>query len=437
MSGSSAGRSRNANGDSSIYQDKDGNWHGRVSMGTKVDGSPDRRHVRGKNKTAVSQKVRELVRERATGEYAAAGTNPTVEQWLIHWVENVAPRNVRRKTLASYETDVYRHLIPGIGGNRLKRLSTVLIEKFYATLLDKRKVSGDGHTVAKYRPATVHHIHRTLSASLANAVRSNLLATNPAKNAAPPPGRTADDADYAIDPFTVSEARSIIGEVSNRRNGQRFVIALSAGLRQGEALGLRWRNVDLDSSPTKVEVKEQLQRHTWRHGCGTKDPILGWPCSRKRGCDCPGGHDGGLKLTPVKSRAGGRWISLDPVTAEALRAHRRAQADERLRAGEMWEDHGFVCTQPNGRPVDPRADLREWKDVLAAAGVRESRLHDARHTAATFLLVQGVDARVVMELMGWSSIAMLKRYQHVIDQLRNEAAEKVGTYLYGDQTGTA
>ncbi|WP_442937483.1 tyrosine-type recombinase/integrase [Nocardioides sp. URHA0020] len=81
--------------------------------------------------------------------------------------------------------------------------------------------------------------------------------------------------------------------------------------------------------------------------------------------------------------------------------------------------------------MDPRADLREWKEILAEAGVRDVRLHDARHTAATILLVQGVDKRVVMDLMGWSSEAMLRRYQHVVDELRVEAVRKSTSYLYG------
>lgn len=91
-----------------------------------------------------------------------------------------------------------------------------------------------------------------------------------------------------------------------------------------------------------------------------------------------------------------------------------------------------MFTGPTGKPLDPRRDLDEWKALLRAAGVRESRLHDARHTAATLMLVQGVHDRVVMDLMGWSSTAMLKRYSHIVDALRNDAALRTGAALYGD-----
>lgn len=105
-------------------------------------------------------------------------------------------------------------------------------------------------------------------------------------------------------------------------------------------------------------------------------------------------------------------------------------------SGTAWEDRGLVSCQPNGRPLDPRADLRSWKRLLAAAGVRDARLHNARHTAATLLLVQGVDPRTVMDLLGWSHITMTRRYQHVVGELRAEAARRVGVALWGDISST-
>jgi integrase len=92
----------------------------------------------------------------------------------------------------------------------------------------------------------------------------------------------------------------------------------------------------------------------------------------------------------VKSRAGRRTIALPERVVTLLTEHQRAQQREREIAGNLWEDHGFVFTSETGRPVDPRADNREWSELLAEAHVREARLHDARHTAATILLVRRV-----------------------------------------------
>ena len=117
---------------------------------------------------------------------------------------------------------------------------------------------------------------------------------------------------------------------------------------------------------------------------------------------------------------------------EALRTHRVAQATERLAAGSMWTDSGVVFTGPNGKPLDPRADHREWQRLLRKAGVPAARLHDARHTAATLLLAQGVPARVVMELLGHSQITLtLGTYTHVVPELARDAAARMGDALWG------
>ncbi len=179
-------------------------------------------------------------------------------------------------------------------------------------------------------------------------------------------------------------------------------MALALGLRQGEALGLAWDDLDLDGGT--LTVRRALQRQLGR----------------------------GLVLVEPKSRAGHRPISLPPQLIDALRTHRAEQAAERLRAGNVWEDHGLVFAQPNGRPVDPRADHRAWKNLLAAADVPDARLHDARHTAATLLLSQGVPARVAMEIFGHSQISLtLQTYSHVTAELHRDAADKVGEALWG------
>jgi integrase len=137
-------------------------------------------------------------------------------------------------------------------------------------------------------------------------------------------------------------------------------------------------------------------------------------------------------LVPPKSRAGRRTIPMPNQLVEALRAHRVAQAIERLAAGSMWTDSGMVFTGPTGKPVDPRADHREWQRLLLKAGVPAARLHDARHTAATLLLAQGVPARVVMELLGHSQITLtLGTYTHVVPELARDAAVRMGDALWG------
>jgi integrase len=129
-------------------------------------------------------------------------------------------------------------------------------------------------------------------------------------------------------------------------------------------------------------------------------------------------------------RTAGVPLFVSAPLVEALMQHREAQAKERETAAQLWHEGDWVFTQPNGRPIDPRADHDAWKALLQEARVRDARLHDARHTAATMLLVLGVPTRAVMEVMGWSQMAMTTRYQHLSPELVGGIAEQVAGLLW-------
>ena len=123
-----------------------------------------------------------------------------------------------------------------------------------------------------------------------------------------------------------------------------------------------------------------------------------------------------------------------PAQLVALLArHREAQARDRAIAGELWHEGGWVFASATGQPVHPSTDYHQWKALLRKAGVRAGRLHDARHSAATALLVLGVPERTVMSIMGWSSTSMAARYQHVTDPIRRTVADRLDGLLWDDQ----
>jgi integrase len=139
----------------------------------------------------------------------------------------------------------------------------------------------------------------------------------------------------------------------------------------------------------------------------------------------------GLVLVEPKSRAGRRTIMLPEPLRRLLLAHREWQDGQRAAAEEAWEEHGFVFAQPNGRPIDARRDWLNSKALLAAAEVRDARLHDARHTAATLLLQQGVAARVAMQVPGHSQITLtLGTCSHVVPELAKDAPDRMGRALW-------
>jgi integrase len=132
----------------------------------------------------------------------------------------------------------------------------------------------------------------------------------------------------------------------------------------------------------------------------------------------------------TKSRAGRRRIGLPEQLVELLRTHREDQNRERSTAAQLWTDGGWVFATPTGGPVNPRTDWTDWKKLLVRAGVRDGRLHDARHTAATVLLLLGVPERAVMGVMGWSNTAMAARYQHVTAAVQHDVASRVGGLIW-------
>lgn len=402
-------RTRQPNGASSIYLGKDGRWHGRVTVGVRDDGKPDRRHVSRKIKAEAIKEVRRLERERDAGTTRRPGRPWTVKTWLTHWVENIATLSVKENTLLGYRFAINGHLIPGLGAHRLDRLTPEHLERFYA----KMQAAGSA-------PATAHQAHRTIRAALNEAVRRGHLGRNPAVIAKAPRVPA-----YEVEPYTVDEVRRLMDAARRRRNGARWVVALALGLRQGEALGLKWSDVDLANR--MLWVRRTRLRPQYAHGCGSS-------CGHKGAGFCPQKRRTNPETAETKSQAGTRGVGLPAQLAALLAEHRKLQQAERDVAAQLWHDEGWMFADPVGRGMSLRTDWAEWKQLLNAAKVRDGRLHDARHTAATVLLMLGVAERAVMGLMGWSSPAMAKRYQHMVDAVRDAVAEQVDGLLWKPDT---
>ena len=405
---------RRARGEGSIYRTADGTWHALLDLGIGPDGKRVRRHVRGRTQTEVRSKLDKLRKDLEAGAGITAIKNPSVGDWANTWLELVE-RTRRPSTAKTYRTHL-KYLEP-LSGLRLDQLTPEHIERVYAGLV-RRGV----------KPVSVQGVHRTFRSCFGEAFKRGRLARNPVAFARPGP---ADETEVV--PLTVDEAKAILEAASGRRNGAKWALALGLGLRQGEVLGLQWDDLDLEEGV--LRVRRALHQGRWRHGCPA--PKLCDP----RAMRCPQRQGGGLIVGPPKSKKGIRTLVLPEPLRLALRAHRSAQAAERLYAGELWvgspprgalhTGSGWVFASPMGKPIDPRRDWQEWKQLLRAAGVRDARLHDARHTAATFLLVAGVDARTVMDLLGWSQQSLVTRYQHVVDALKQEAARRMEALLWG------
>lgn len=398
-------RTRQPNGASSIYLGTDGRWHGRVTVGVKDDGTPDRRHLSRKTRAEAVKAVRDLEKERDSGKVRKAGKPWTVEAWLTHWVENIAAPSVGVNTIAGYRVAVYHHLIPGLGAHRLNRLEPEHLERFYQRMQDTGS-----------KPATAHQAHRTVRTALNEAVRRKHITENPATIAKAP-----QVVEEEVEPYTVEEVQRLLAEAGERPNGARWAVALALGLRQGEALGLMWADVDLTAGV--LQVRRSRLRPKYDHGCeGT--------CGKKAAGYCPNRKPLREATKNTKSRAGRRRIGLPPQLISLLAAHQQEQEKARANARQLWHDEGWLFADAQGRAINPRTDYEEWKRLLRASGIRDGRLHDARHTAATVLLILGVTERAVMGTMGWSTTAMAARYQHLVEPVRKDIADRVDGLLW-------
>jgi integrase len=418
MSVSSASRSmkRRLAGRSSILRDEQDRWQGFVSMGRRPDGRRDRRHVRGRTRAEVIAKVRELERQRDAGLPLATGRVPTVEEWVTFWLDHIAVHQLRPRTWEDYWSRTRAWIIPCLGDCRLDRLSPVRVEGLYSLMVQ--------HGLA---PSSVVFAHHVLSSALQAAVRRGLVVVNVCR-LVDKPSRTAGE----VEPLTLVEVRQVLDVAQRRRNGVRWVLALGLGLRQGEALGLLWRHVDLEAGTLRVAW--QLQQLRWRHGCDDPSSCALDHRPMARASQCPKRHAGGFHLLPPKSARSRRTIILpDPLVAE-LAEHRRRQLAERLALGERWRgwDAGeLVVARPDGRPVSPHQDHLEWKQLLAVAGVPYVGVHVARHTAATLLLQQGVPVRVVIDILGHARLSQtVATYLHTPHELAVNAAERIAQALW-------
>ncbi|HEY5353383.1 MAG TPA: site-specific integrase [Streptosporangiaceae bacterium] len=230
------------------------------------------------------------------------------------------------------------------------------------------------------------------------AVKWQLIAINPATLVDAPQATQ-----YEITPLSAKEARRLIQAASGDRMAARWLVGLALGLRQDEALGLRWDDIDL--AARVLRVRRALQR--------------------QRG--------GGLVFMLPKTARSKRTVPLPAQLVRALEEHKEQQEKERIAAGSLWRGSPCVFTTPIGTPVDPRNDYREFKKLLGKAGLPPVRLHDLRHTAASLLIAQGVPARVVMEILGHSQIALtMNTCSHVAPEVSREAADRMAQVLWQD-----
>ncbi|MBI4491737.1 MAG: site-specific integrase [Chloroflexi bacterium] len=375
-------RGRRGHGEGSIHQREDGRWVAVVDQGWK-DGKRQRKYLYGETRREVSEKLKAALHDQAAG-LPLPSERQTVGQFLERWLEDSAKPNVRPRTFTRYHDLLTLHAIPTLGKRPLAKLSAQDLQALYGQKLDQLAAR------------TVGHLHRVLHCALRDALRWGLVARNVCDAVQPP--KVARPEMQVLAP---EQARQLLAAADGEPLEALYVLAVTAGLRQGELFGLKWQDLDLEAG--RLQVRRTLGR------------------VRKQGF---------LESEPKSARSR-RSITLTPLAIGALRHHRARQLEQRLAVGSAWEDRGLVFCNAVGRPLEPSNLLRRsWRPLLKKAGLPRIRFHDLRHTAATLLLAQGVHPKIVQEMLGHSTISLtLDTYSHLLPNLQDEAAAKMQAIL--------
>jgi integrase len=364
---------RRANSEGTLCKRGDGRWCGAVT----VDGG-QRRFFYGPTRGAVQDKLRAAKRAIDDG-LPVSGGRLRVGAFLIRWLTEVAQPTVRLSTYVRYRELLAGHVVPALGHLPLATLSPQDLTGLY------------GKLSKRLAPRTVGHVHRVLHRALRDALHWGLVARNVCDAVSPP--RVARQEMRVLDP---EQARGLLSAAAGDPLEALYVLAVTAGLRSGELLALRWSDFDLDAGRLRV--------------CRSVRWVTG---------------QGSLEGEP-KTKNGRRNVQLTPLAVAALRRHRTRQTEQRLRA-VFWDDLDLVFANELGRHIGAtNLRLRSFKGLLQRAGLPEIRFHDLRHTAATLLLGQNVNVKVVSEMLGHSNIAItLDTYSHVLPTMQADAAAKM------------
>ncbi|WP_063712920.1 tyrosine-type recombinase/integrase [Nocardia jiangxiensis] len=421
MSEPKKARRKSPNGSGTIGRRKDG----RVELKLFVD-APDgtRKRVSVYGRTwdeadAERTRLKNLQRQGIPVDV----TTMTVRQYLDHWLATVAEPNVRPTTYVTYELLVRLYLVPGLGKHKLRRLEARHIREWLTKLATQCQCCAQGKDAKRtHDPKDPEKVHperarccaqtpkrccekhpsvgtrravlRVLRAALQDAMDDEVLARNVAKKVPMPTGRIRK-----VKPWTEEEALRFLDTAKHHRLHALWSVALAIGLRRGEALGLRWADVDLGAGT--VDIAQALYR-------------IG----------------GSLDLHEVKTESSESTVPLPDQLVRILRQHRREQmADPALMKANKL---GLVFVSTRGTPLEPRNVNRAFEELVKKAGVRPIRLHDLRHSCATLLFAQGVEAATVQRILRHSSITVTTGiYMDVIERVQREAVSGMDRLLDG------
>lgn len=348
-------------------------WQITIWTGQKPDGSPTRYYEAVKGTKADAQRrCRELLGSMDRGIPIPTG-RLTVEQHLNQWLSGYVKTKCCQRTQDGYTTVVRVHLIPNLGHIQLRQLQPQAIQAYY------------GRASEKLSDRTLLHHHRVLSQALKWGVRQGYLGRNPCDLVDAPRARKT-----IMRNLTPPEVEAMLEKAQGSRYYPVIYTAVSTGLRQGELLGLRWRDVDLEG--LTISVSQVLYKR--RRVCIFKQP---------------------------KTSGSSRRVSMTPKLACFLREYRRGREVLYLELGSVLSLDDLVFADLDGKPLDPSVLTHNFGRIVKQAGLPRVRFHDLRHTFASLALLRGAKPKVISEALGHSSVAFtMDTYSHIMSGMQED-----------------
>jgi integrase len=383
--------------------------HGSWYLSLELPAAPDGRRRRIRRGGFPSRQSAEtaLARLRIPAPGRTDSSPLTVAQWLERWlVSRAAPRS---STLRGYAAHVRLYLAPCLGQILLADLSPAHVQAMFTAIARQHEAMGRPVTTA-----TLARVKAALRTALNAAIRAGLITINAASRAELPTARRPKAVVWTAERisewqrtgvrppvavWTPTQTAMFLNAIRHHRLYAAYHLIALRGLRRGEACGLRWCDIDLE----------------------TGTAIISWQLQQ---------YDGHVALCPPKTAHSERIIALDRTTVAALRAHRSRQLAERASAGEDYLDSGYVFTRPNGDPMAPDWLSRYFRQLNDASGLPPIRLHDLRHGAASLALAAGADLKVVQDMLGHSSIVLTAdTYTSVLPEVARKVAEDIASLI--------
>ncbi len=330
-------------------------------------------------------------------ETHVVATKLSVREFLTkEWLPAVEA-TIRPTTYRSYCQHVNAHIVPHIGSLKLQKLTGAQVNALYAKLAQEGKRDGK----SGLSPRTVHHVHTCLHKALKDAVRWGYLTRNPLEAADPP--RTSGEGVREMKTWSAEQLSAFLASTKDDRLFPLWRLLAMTGMRRGEAVGLRWDDVDLENA--RLAVRRALIPHG--------DTVI---------------------VSEPKTARGRRVIALDAETVEVLKSQAARQLADQAKWGSAWSDSGYVFTKENGEPLHPQTVSRSFEAALTEAKLPRIRLHDLRHTHATLALAANVHPKVVSERLGHATVSItLDTYSHAIPAMQEEAAERIAGLVGADR----